>query len=63
MKNDVPAILSAIGEPASTYYLLEAFSHPEPIAKIDALEALSNLDVPKSVQAAIEILKIYSDNR
>ena len=63
MNNDVQAIPSAIGEPANTYYLIECLSHPDPIAKLDALEALSLLDAPKSVRAAIEILKIYSDNR
>ena len=63
MNSDVPTILGAIGEPASIYYLIESLSQPEPISKIDALEALSHLNAPKSVRAAIEILKIYSDNR
>ena len=50
---DIPTILSAIGEPASIYYLIESLSRPEPIAKIEALEALSLLDAPTSVRAAL----------
>jgi hypothetical protein len=61
--NEVLTVLSNLGEQQTgAFFVYESLdTGEEPCAKFQALEALSELEEPKTVRAVREILRIFRD--
>lgn len=62
MDRQLTTALTNLAPHASIYFLREVLERrPQPEIVLDSLEALSMADQPRSVRAAIEILRIFKD--
>jgi hypothetical protein len=62
MNESVNTVLENLGEKTNTFGLLESLVEDTELEnKFQALEALSELDRPRTVRAMREILKIFVD--
>jgi hypothetical protein len=62
MNESVNTVLENLGEKTNTFGLMEALVEDTELEnKFQALEALSELDRPRTVRAMREILKIFVD--
>ncbi len=60
--NEVLTVLGNLGETTGAFFVYEALeTGEEPHAKFQALEALSELDEPRTAPALREILRIFKD--
>jgi hypothetical protein len=62
MHDSASRVLATLGETGPRFLLAEQLERDDELArKFDALEALSEIERPRSVRAAKEILRIFLD--
>ncbi len=62
MNESIASVLTNLGDKAATFLVAERMVEDDELeVKFQALEALSELDRPRTVKAMREILKIFKD--